>query len=121
MTHLLIHVMEDLEKFGPVSCRWLYPLERFMKLLKGHVRNRYRPEASMSLHYTKDETLGYLTEYLAEFEVVKTRMWNSDEEEGVAGEVLQGAATSLKLTPENRDLAHNFVLQNIEMMQPWWQ
>lgn len=77
MTHLLIHVVEDLELFGPVSNRWCYPLERYMKLLKGHVHTRHRPEASIAIGYLKDETLGYLTEYLADFDSVQTRVWNS--------------------------------------------
>ncbi len=121
MTHLLIHVVEDLEQFGPVSARWMYPLERYMKLLKAYVRNYRRPEASMALGYIRDETLGFLTEYMAEYQHVRTRVWNADEEEGVIGEVLQGAVTRKKITLEQRDMAHQFVLQNTKLMQPWWR
>jgi hypothetical protein len=121
MEHLLIHVVEDLELFGPVAARWMCPMERFMKLLKDHVRSRNNPEGSMALGYIKDETLGYLTEYMAGFEPVSTRVWNSEEEEGVIGEVLQGSATPKKLSHEARDMAHQYVQQNTEMLQPFWQ
>ncbi len=40
----------------------------------------------MALGYIKDETLGYVTEYMAEFEHIRTQVWNSEEEEGVVGE-----------------------------------
>lgn len=119
MTHLLIHVVEELDQYGPVTARWLYPLERYMKLIKGHVRSYYRPEASMAQGYIKDETLGYITEYLADYQPVTRRVWNSDEEEGVCGEVLEGAASTVKLTMEIRDLAHQYVLENTDAMQPW--
>ncbi len=121
MTHLLIHVVEDIELFGPVTARWMYPLERFMKLLKGHVHRYYNPEASMAMGYMKDETLGYITEYMAEFEGVRTRVWNSEEEEGVGGEVLRGAPEFKQLSIEVRNMAHRYVLLNMDIMQPWWE
>lgn len=121
MTHLVIHAVEDLGQYGPVSTRWMYPLERYMKLLKGHVRTYYRPEASMALGYIKDETLGFLTEYMAGIEGATTRVWEIEEDDGVTGEVLEGGSTVLWLTREARDLAHLYVLQNTELMQPWWE
>lgn len=119
MIHLIIHAIEEVGHYGPVGTRWMYPLERYMKLLKGHVRTYYRPEASMALGYIKDETLGYVTEYMAGYEVVKTRVWQSEEDEGVIGEVLQGAGKSLRLTERVRNLAHQYVLENTVVMQPW--
>lgn len=119
MTHLIIHAVEELDQFGPVTTRWMYPMERYMKLLKGHVGTYYRPEASMALGYIKDETLGYLTEYMAGFDHVKTRVWQSEQEDGDIGEVLEGAGVPKKLSRQQRDLAHQYVLQNTMLMQPW--
>jgi Domain of unknown function (DUF4218) len=121
MTHLIVHAVEELGQYGPVNGRWMYPMERYMKLLKGHVRTYYRPEASMALGYIKDETLGYLTEYMAGYQHVRTRVWHSEEDDGVIGEVLEGGYTQLHLTTRIRDLAHEYVLRNTELMQPWWQ
>jgi Domain of unknown function (DUF4218) len=121
MTHLLIHVVEEVGHYGPVRARWMYPLERYVKLLKGHVRTYYRREASMALGYIKDETLGYLTEYMADYQHVKTRVWQSEEDEGVIGEVLEGGSTQLTVPIQIRDMAHEYVLRNTELMQPWWQ
>ena len=61
MTHLLVHLVEELDICGPVHVRWMYPMERYLKTLKGYVRNRARPEASMAEGYAIDEALGFCT------------------------------------------------------------
>jgi hypothetical protein len=38
MTHLLIHLVEDLDICGLVGARWCYPIERFMAILKHYVQ-----------------------------------------------------------------------------------
>ena len=35
--HLLIHLVDEFELFGVVSCRWMFFLERYMNKLKGFV------------------------------------------------------------------------------------
>jgi hypothetical protein len=82
MTHLPYHLVQELDLCGPVNTRWMYPVERFMKTLKGYVRNMARPEAS------------------------------------IAEEVLEGAGKPYLMTAELRDVAHQYVLRNISMMQP---
>jgi hypothetical protein len=39
-----------------------------------------------------NETLKLITEYMQQFQPVKSRRWDSDEEEGIIGEVLKGVA-----------------------------
>jgi len=68
----------------------MYPVEWYMKTLKGHVRNMARPEACMAEGYIEDECIGFLTEYLHNFEVTKRRIWNANEKYGDIEEVLQG-------------------------------
>lgn len=77
-----------------------------MKLLKGHVMTRYRPEASMALGFIAEESLGFLTEYMAAVQHVKTRIWQTEEDEGVVGEVLQGKGTQIQLPLQIQDHAH---------------
>jgi hypothetical protein len=74
MTHLPYHLVQELDLCGPVSTQWMYPVERYMKTLKGYVRNMARPEASMAEGYLKDECLGFVTEYLQRFDVVHRRV-----------------------------------------------
>jgi hypothetical protein len=77
----------------------MYPIERAMKVFKGYVRNRSRPEASMAKGYILDETIRFVIEYLQDFCHIRHRIWDADEEEVVYGEVVEGAATKLTLDP----------------------
>jgi hypothetical protein len=117
MTHLPYHLAKELDLCGPVSARWMYPVERFMKVLKNHVRNMARPEACMAEGYLKDECIGFITEYLHRFEGTQRCVWDEDEEYGDAEEVLQGAGKPYVMSPEMRVVAHQYVLSNASAMQ----
>jgi len=65
MVHLTVHIVREVKLCGPVCFRWMYPFEREMKVMKGYVRNRYRPEASIVESYITEEVLEFVTDYLA--------------------------------------------------------
>ncbi|KAI5313160.1 hypothetical protein L3X38_042334 [Prunus dulcis] len=44
MLHLVVHLVKEVRLCGPVYFRWMYPFERYMKVLKGYVHNRTHPE-----------------------------------------------------------------------------
>jgi hypothetical protein len=71
MTHLPYHIVEELDMCGPVTTRWMYPVERYMKTLKSYVRNKARSEASMAEGYVKDECIGFITKYLQRFDIIE--------------------------------------------------
>jgi hypothetical protein len=76
-------------------------------------------EALMATRYLMDETLGLITKYMDQFQPSKKQIWDSDKEEGVCGEVLEGASTQIKLMVTQRNMAHNYVLNNTNIMAPW--
>jgi len=45
MVHLTVHLVRETQHYGPAYMRWMYPVERYMKILKGYIKNRSRPEA----------------------------------------------------------------------------
>jgi hypothetical protein len=51
MTHLLYHLVDELDMHGPVATKWMYFVERYMKTLKLYVCNIARPEVSMAEGY----------------------------------------------------------------------
>ena len=67
MVHLTLHLVEELYECGPVHTRWMYPFERYFKGLKGFVRNLAKLEGSVTQGYQVEEALGFVTEYMTEY------------------------------------------------------
>jgi hypothetical protein len=55
--HLLVHLVEELELCGWIHTHWMYPIERYLKTLKGYVWNKARPKGSMVEGYALEEAL----------------------------------------------------------------
>lgn len=119
MTHLLVHLVEELEICGPVHSRWMYPMERYMKTLKAFVRNKTRPEGGMAEGYALEEALGFCTEYMQEFESTRRRVWDDKEDARVADEVPEGNGKPRKMSSQFRAWAHNYILHNTTCMDDW--
>lgn len=47
MVHLVLHLVREIKRCGPVFLRWAYPFERHMGSLKKKVKNPARPKASI--------------------------------------------------------------------------
>jgi hypothetical protein len=119
MTHLLVHLIEELDICGPIHVRWMYPMERYLKTLKGYVRNRNRPEASMAEGYAIDEALGFCTEYMTSYSITSRRVWDDKEDPTMNDEILEGVGRSRILTPKIRDWIHEFVVNNVAPLESW--
>ncbi|KAL2541929.1 Transposon protein [Abeliophyllum distichum] len=61
---LEMYLSEEAIFGSPVHMRWMYPFERYLKKLKGYVRNRARPEGSIVEEYFVDEALTFCSRYL---------------------------------------------------------
>ena len=47
MTHLLVHLVKEIDILGPVFLHNMFPFEWFLGILKKYVRNRAHPEGSI--------------------------------------------------------------------------
>ena len=120
MTHLPIHLVEQLFICGPVHCRWMYPIERYMKTLKDYVRTLAHPEGSIAEGYRMEDTLGFCTEYMKQYKVTMHRVWDSTEEPAMNDEILTGNEhTKRKMSDEMRVHAHAFIIDNAPCVEPW--
>nr|GEZ95029.1 hypothetical protein [Tanacetum cinerariifolium] len=63
MIHLVIHLPLEALEGGPISPRCMYPFERYMKKLKGYVRNKAKPKGSIAEGYVAEEALTYSCHY----------------------------------------------------------
>ena len=62
--HLLIHLPNEVELVGVLSCRWMFFLERYIKKLKGCVQHKEKLEGSMAEGYIVDKLFYYDNEYI---------------------------------------------------------
>jgi hypothetical protein len=57
MFHLIIHLVQELYISSPMHCKWMYPIERYIKTLKDFVRIYANLKASMAKRYMITEAL----------------------------------------------------------------
>nr|GEV75527.1 hypothetical protein CTI12_AA475860 [Tanacetum cinerariifolium] len=62
LARLPMRVKEDLEG-GPIRHRWMFPFKRFMKKLKGYVRNKAKLEGSIVEGYVAKEAFSFSSHY----------------------------------------------------------
>jgi fumarate reductase subunit D len=61
ITHMIIHLVDELKICGPISAMWCYPMEIYLSVVKRYVRNRVRPKACMAFSYMYDKALRFCT------------------------------------------------------------
>jgi hypothetical protein len=94
----------------------MYPFEREMKILKGYVRNRYRPEGSIVEGYIAEEVIDFCTDFLSDTTTIG--LPKSLHEGKVEGKGLQGLQVVPVIHAE-RNQAHFYILQNLEEVLPY--
>ena len=117
MIHLIVHLVREVRLCGPVYMRWMYPFERYMRVLKGYVRNRTRPEGCIAECYIAEEAVEFCSEYLSTIDTIG--ILASMKNEWKYGKPLPGGRAinihDFKLVEQ----AHHYVLQNIAIVQPY--
>ena len=122
--HLIVHLPGEVDLAGPIHYRWMYYLERYMKVMKGWVRQMARPEGSMAEGYVLFEGMHYLTEYTTRLSPESPQLWRLRDDPKLTGSLLP---KSHKLRRLDRDplgrvflhQVHNFVLRNDPAMAHW--
>ncbi|XP_020239246.1 uncharacterized protein LOC109818226 [Cajanus cajan] len=65
MIHLIVHLVREIRLCGPVYLLWMFPVECYMKILKGYSKNPYRPEASIVERYIAEEAIEFCLYYMS--------------------------------------------------------
>lgn len=55
MVHLLINFATEAKIIDSVQYRWMYPIERYLHMLKSYVRNKAHPEGCIVEAYITQE------------------------------------------------------------------
>ncbi|KAL6279600.1 hypothetical protein ACE6H2_016481 [Prunus campanulata] len=109
MVHLVVHLVREVRLCGPVYFRWMYPFERYMKVLKGYVQNRTRPEGCIAERYIAEEAVEFCTDHLSDVSTVGVP---SSQNMGVS-KPLSGCTVGL-VDMDLLNQAHLYVLENTE-------
>ena len=117
MLHLTVHLVREVRLCGPVYMRWMYPFERYMKVLKGYVRNHNRPEGCIAECYIAEEALEFCTEYLSGMDAIGIP--SSMKDEWKCGKPLLGGRAITIHDYKLVEQAHHYVLQNTTIVQPF--
>ena len=88
MIHLTVHLVRELRLCGPVFFRWMFPFERFNKVLKGYVRNRFYPEGCITESYLGEEFIEFCTEFIKESCMTAGLLSNQDKLSGPLSAVI---------------------------------
>ena len=64
MTHLLVHLVKEIDILGIVFLHNMFPFERFMGVLKKCVRNRARLEGSITSAYETEEVIDFCVDFI---------------------------------------------------------
>ncbi|CAM8950242.1 unnamed protein product [Rhodiola kirilowii] len=116
MVHLTVHLVREVRILGPVHMRWMYPFERYMKVLKSYVKNRQSPEGCIVQGYIAEEAVEFCTNFLGNTTAVgvpRPRHFDRFLGKGTSGH---------QLIPKSFDeltKAHFYVLQHIPEITPF--
>ena len=117
--HEIVHLPKELLWAGPVRPRWMYFVERYMKVLKGWVRQMAWPESSIAEGYITHEAMKYAAEFVSEIDPHWDLAWTDEDESMLTGNHLPKASSVKVMTRIYREQAHNFVLKNHPSMAGW--
>ncbi|KAI5335279.1 hypothetical protein L3X38_025412 [Prunus dulcis] len=112
--YLVVHLVKEVRLCGPVYFRWMYPFERYMKVLKGYVQNRTRPEGCIAERYIAEEAVEFCTQHLSDVSTVGVP---SSQKMGVS-KPLSGCTVSV-VDQDLLNQAHLYVLENTEEVLPY--
>jgi hypothetical protein len=118
-THLLVHLVDEVELAGTVNPRWMFFIERFLKVLKDFVRQKAKPEGCMAECWLARESLFYVTEFLAYLHPSAPRLWTDEDAPTIIGEVPEGKPQKMYFTKEEEAKVNKFLMYNSTPMEKW--
>ena len=70
MTHVLVHLCEEINVLGPLFLHNMFPFERFMGGLNKYVDNRARPEGSISMGHQTEDVIGFCVDFIPDLKKI---------------------------------------------------
>ncbi|XP_044974271.1 uncharacterized protein LOC123442328, partial [Hordeum vulgare subsp. vulgare] len=119
MTHLLVHLVEEIFILGPIFLHNMFPFERFMGVLKKYVRNRARPEGSIAKGYGNEEVIEFCVDFVPDLKPIG--LPRSRHEGRLSGKGTIGRKSSICMDGHSLTEAHHNVLTNSSLVAPYFE
>ncbi|XP_058775142.1 uncharacterized protein LOC131649398 [Vicia villosa] len=114
MVHLIVHLVREIRLYSPIFLQWMYPIERYMKILKVYTKNPHRSEASIFERYIAEEAIEFCSNYLSEVNVIGVPKSRRDGRcEGVGTQGLKIKSLSIVVVVQ----VHLYILNNTDEVQ----
>src|SRR3954465_7616964 len=110
MTHVLVHLVDEIFILGPVFLQNMFPFERFMGVLKKYVRNRARPEGSIYMGHQTEEVIEFSIDFIPDLKPIGVP--ESRHEGRLGGKATLGPKPIICRDMHSWKQAHYTVLQN---------
>ena len=117
MTHLLVHLVEEIFILGPVYLHNMFPFERLMSSLKKYVRNRVRPEESITKGYATEEVIEFGVDFIDDLALIGIPL--SRHEGRLMGKGTLGTKARMDMDETLYRKAHFTVLQQSSLVAPY--
>ena len=117
MTHLLVHLVDEIAILGPVFLHNMFPFERFMGVLKKYVHNRARPEGSISKGYGTEEVIEFCVDFIPDLKPIGVP--ESHYEGRLRGKGTLGKKATMCMDGHSFTQAHYTVLHNSSLVAPY--
>jgi hypothetical protein len=119
MTHLLVHLVDEISILGPVFLHNMFPFERFMGILKKYVRNRARPEGSIAKGYGNEEVIEFCVDFVPDLKPIG--LPRSRHEGRLSGKGTIGRKSTICMDGHSLTEAHHTVLTNSSLVAPYFE
>jgi hypothetical protein len=117
MTHLLVHLVQEISILGPVFLHNMFPFERFMGVLKKYVSNRARPKGSIAKGYGIEEVIEFCVDFVPDLK--PAGLPQSRHEGRLSGKGTIGKKSIICRDDHSLTQAHYRVLQNYILVAPY--
>jgi hypothetical protein len=117
MTHLLVHLVKEIFILGPMFLHNMFPLERFMGVLKKYVHNHARPEGSIAQGYGTEEVIELCVDFIPDLDLIGVP--ESRHEGRLSRNGTLGRKTYIGTEDDYFNKAHYTVLQNSSLVDPY--
>ncbi|XP_037428486.1 uncharacterized protein LOC119294418, partial [Triticum dicoccoides] len=117
MTHVLVHLCEEINVLGPVFLHNMFPFERFMGVLNKYVHNRARPEGSISKGHQNEEVIEFCIDFIPDLKPIGIPEWRHKGR--LDGKGTLGGEQIIRMDGHSLTEAHYTALQNSALVAPY--